>query len=357
MENKQHKIKAISISSSDSMLCALKKMDETLRRLLLVFEDGRFLNVLSIGDLQRAIIKNRSLDTPVKNLLRQDSTMATESDSSIEIKRQMLAHRIECMPVLDQQGDLTDVYFWEDVFSDQGVKPVGNFNIPVVIMAGGFGTRLQPLTHVIPKPLIPIGEKTMLEEIFDRFARHGCDQYYLSINYKAELIKYYLSRQGLPYNINYFIEDKPLGTAGSLTLLREKIGQTFFINNCDILIDNDYSEILDYHRENENEITLVSVLKTYPIPYGTIHTGENGALLGIREKPDITFKINSGMYILEPHLLDEIPEGKFFHITDLIEQVRLRNGKVGVFPVSEGSWKDIGNWEEYLNRIEVSKGA
>jgi NDP-sugar pyrophosphorylase family protein len=243
------------------------------------------------------------------------------------------------------------VYFWEDVFIETKPHPVQQFDLPVIIMAGGFGTRLKPLTNVIPKPLIPIGEKTIIENIFDRFAVHGSNRFYLSVNYKADLIKYYLENLNLEHEISYFIEDKPLGTAGSLSLLKGKINSTFFVSNCDIIIEQDYSEILKYHQENKNEITIVAALKNYAIPYGTIETGNNGQLLSLKEKPELTFKINSGMYILEPSLLDEIPTNEFFHITYLIEKIKLRNGNVGVFPVSEGSWKDIGEWDEYWKMI------
>ena len=144
-----------------------------------------------------------------------------------------------------------------------------------------------------------------------------------------------------------------MGTAGSLSLIKEKINNTFFINNCDIIIEQDYSEILDYHKKNNNEITIVAALKHISIPYGTLETGENGILLEISEKPEYTFKINSGMYVLEPQLINEIPENTFYHITDLIEKVRSRNGKVGVFPVSEKSWVDIGNWNEYIKMLDL----
>ncbi|WP_460545713.1 sugar phosphate nucleotidyltransferase, partial [Echinicola sediminis] len=148
--------------------------------------------------------------------------------------------------------------------------------------------------------------------------------------------------------LNFFKEDKPLGTAGSLHLLKGKLKETFFVSNCDILIDEDYSQILKYHKENRNEITLVPALKHISIPYGTIETGENGVLENMAEKPNWTIKINAGLYVLEPSLIDEIPENEFFHITHLIEKVKKRNGRVGVFPVSEKSWKDIGEWDEYL---------
>jgi len=138
-----------------------------------------------------------------------------------------------------------------------------------------------------------------------------------------------------------------MGTAGSMSLLKGKIDTTFFVSNCDILIEQDYSEILKYHREQNNEITLVAALKHYDIPYGTLKTGKDGQLKALEEKPALNFKINSGMYVLEPSLLDEIPKDEFFHITHLIEKIMKRKGKVGVFPVSEKSWKDMGEWSEY----------
>ena len=142
-----------------------------------------------------------------------------------------------------------------------------------------------------------------------------------------------------------------MGTGGSLALLKNKITKTFIVSNCDILIEQDYFEILAYHRKNKNEITIVAALKHYPIPYGIVETGDNGQLLDLKEKPELTFKINSGMYILEPHLLDEIPEDEFFHITQLIEKVKDRYGSVGVFPVSEKSWKDVGLLSEYIDLL------
>lgn len=172
--------------------------------------------------------------------------------------------------------------------------------------------------------------------------------FFVSINYKAELIEYYLESLKLPFNVNCFREETPSGTAGSLSLLKDKINSTFFVSNCDILIEQDYSEILNYHKTNDNEITIVAALKHFPISYGTLETTENGQLLSIIEKPELTYKINSGMYILEPHLLNEIPQDEFFHITHLIEKILQRKGKIGVFPVSEKSWKDMGTMTEYL---------
>jgi dTDP-glucose pyrophosphorylase len=348
------KIKNIRIDSSTSVLSALKHMDKSRKRLLLVFREETFLGLISIGDIQRAIINGISLDTRIVDIIKKEPKVAAPETPIEEIKNEMLQFRMEFMPVLDETGNLYDVYFWEDLFITKKLPPKKQFSSPVVIMAGGLGTRLKPLTNVIPKPLIPIGEKTMIEDIFERFDEHGCNTFYVSVNYKSDLIEYYLHEQHLPYDLHFFKEQKPMGTAGSLSMLKGHITETFFVSNCDILIEQDYSEILDYHRSNNNEITLVAALKHFPISYGTVETGENGRLLKLVERPELTFKINSGMYILEPHLLDEIPGDRVFHITDLINKVLTRKGNVGVFPVSQKSWKDIGNWEEYRNYLQQS---
>ncbi len=337
------------IHQSTTLLEAFKKMDAIDKKLLLVLDnDGMFKGLISAGDIQRSIIANKPLNTEVKDILRTDIKIAKPSDTPETIKKMMFDFRMEFCPVVNSKNEILDIYFWEDVFTQKERTPNKKFNLPVIIMAGGMGTRLKPLTNVLPKPLIPIGEKTMLEEIFERFGRYGCNSFNISVNYKADLIEYYINSLNLPYTINYFREEKPLGTAGSLHLLKGKINSTFFVTNCDILIEQDYSEILDYHNENKNDITIIAALKNYLIPYGTIETGENGKLLSLTEKPELTFKINSGMYILEPHLLNEIPENEFFHINSLIEKIQLHGGKVVVFPVSEKSWIDIGEWNEYL---------
>lgn len=343
------KISERSIRSSDSLLHALKKMDGLGVKSLLVTDGEKlFIGVLSIGDIQRAIIRNEPLHSSVTDVLRSNPRIAPDDASLEQIKDIMLKYRMEFMPVINESQHIVAVHFWEDLFFNKSRLPVKKFNLPVVIMAGGTGTRLQPFTNVFPKPLFPFGKKTIIEEIFNRFGRHGCQEFYISANYKADLLEYYLKNLNLDCQLHYFREDTPLGTAGSLFLLKKLITGTFFVSNCDILIDQDYAEILEYHNENHNDITIVAALKHYPIPYGILETRQNGLLNILQEKPELTFKINSGMYILEPRVLKEIPENTFFHITHLIEKIQSQGVNIGVFPVSEGSWKDIGNWEEYL---------
>jgi NDP-sugar pyrophosphorylase family protein len=268
----------------------------------------------------------------------------------------MKTRRIELMPIVSSTGELVDVIFWEDLFNEAHLsKSERILNLPVVIMAGGQGARLKPLTNILPKPLIPINDKTIVEEIMDRFLDCGCNRFYISVNHKAEMVHFYLdSLKNKNYCIKYFQENKPLGTAGSLYLVKDQINSTFFVSNCDIIIEQDYVDILDYHLENKNEITVVAALKNYSIPYGTLTTHEDGLLKSIQEKPEYIFKINTGFYILEPQLLDEVPVNQFYHITSLIEKLQHQKRRIGVFPVSEKSWTDIGNWKEYINHIHLS---
>ena len=349
-------IRHICLESKASILSALKQMDAVKHRLLIVTVGGKFRSMLSIGDIQRAIIRGVAMDSPVAGILRDKTNVASIHDSREEVEKYVKERKTEFMPIIDDGGNIVDVLFWDELFHSDVIHRTAEFNLPVIIMAGGKGTRLRPLTNVLPKPLIPIGEQTMLEDIMDRFVECGCHDFYVSVNYKAEIIKRYLDNLSKPqYHISYFQEDKPLGTAGSLHLLKDKITDTFFVSNCDIIIEEDYGEILKYHRDNHNEITVVAAIKNLAIPYGTLETKEEGLLSDIKEKPEYTFKINTGMYILEPHLISEIPQDEFYHITFLIEKLMKEGRRVGVYPINEGSWIDVGNWNEYLKFVNKDK--
>ncbi len=342
-----------TIKPDESLLQALKKMDALgVKSLLVADAKGSFAGILSIGDIQRAIIRNESLQGPVRTILRPNPRVASPGMPLDRVREVMLQYRMEFLPVIDKSSNIVQVYFWEDLFVDRVKVPVKPFVLPVVIMAGGLGTRLKPFTNVLPKPLFPLGERTLIEEIIGRFVRHGCRDFYVSANYKADLLEYYVRNLQLDCRVEFLLEKKPLGTAGSLFLLKKRMRETFFVSNCDILIDQDYSEILDYHRESRNAVTLVAALRHIPISYGVLETGPNGLLASLQEKPELTFKINSGMYVLEPSVLEGIPDDTFMHITQLIEQVRAHGEHVGVFPISQGSWQDIGEWDEWVRQTK-----
>lgn len=347
------KIKERIISPSVTLLDAMKRMDEIKVKMLFVFDGEHFDGIFTIGDIQRAIIKNVALTSPVSSIADKNKKYVKPEESREEIQKKMLALRSECMPVVDMEGNLVNVYFWNDFFRHPEQQHREKIDLPVVIMAGGKGTRLKPLTNVIPKPLVPVGDKTILEVIMDQFEEIGCHKFYMSVNYKADMMKYYLSQIEHKYDVEFFMEDKPLGTIGSVSLLKGKINTPFFVSNCDSINEQDYRDVYDYHVSNHNDMTIVTMVKSFKIPYGVIETGEDGLMTALHEKPEHTYLVNSGVYILNPELIDEIPEGEFFHITHLMEKVKARGGRVGCFPVSEESWHDMGEWPEYLRMIDV----
>lgn len=347
------KIKDIVIQSTMTVLQSLKKMDEEKVKMLFVYGDDRFISILTIGDIQRAIIKGVDMNQPIMSIIDLHKKFALTTDSRESIREKMMTLRAECMPVVDADGNLVDVYFWDDMFKHTEAQKRDKIDLPVVIMAGGKGTRLKPITNVIPKPLVPVGDKTILEVIMDQFEGIGCKKFYMSVNYKADMMEYYLSQLDHKYDIEFFMEDKPLGTIGSVSLLKGKITTPFFVSNCDSINDQDYRDVYDYHVQNKNDLTIVTMVKSFRIPYGVIETGEDGIMTALREKPELNYQVNTGAYILNPECIDEIPEGEFFHITHLMEKITARGGRVGCFPVSEGSWHDMGEWPEYLKMINV----
>lgn len=353
--NYSERIQKKIVSADKTIIQTMKMMDEAFTKLFLVFDGEKFLGIVTNGDLQRAIIAHTPFDTPIRKIVsREGKRYAYENTSREWIREWMLSWRAELMPILDSDGNLVDVVFWDDILSDAIVvdnRP--KIDLPVVIMAGGKGTRLKPITNVIPKPLVPVGDKTILEVIMDQFEGIGCHKFYMSVNYKADMMKYYLSQLDHKYDIEFFMEDKPLGTIGSVSLLRGKITTPFFVSNCDSINEQDYRDVWDYHLNNHNDMTIVTMVKSFKIPYGVIETGEDGLMTALKEKPEQTYQVNTGVYILNPDLIDEIPKGEFFHITQLMETVQARGGRVGCFPVSENSWKDMGEWPEYLKMIKV----
>lgn len=352
IQEKLNILQKITISKEARLLECLKIMDQENRKLLLVKDGENFLSLLSIGDIQRAIINNIPLDTEIKQILRKKVDIAYEKDDFETIKKKMITFRAEYMPVLNNNLEVVDVYFWDDIFSENNDLVNEKIDVPVVIMAGGKGTRLKPLTNVIPKPLIPIGEQTIMEHIIDNFHKIGCNNFYATVNYKADMIKYYFNNLEKKYNLEYALEKEFLGTAGSIYLLKDKIKETFFVSNCDILINEDYREIYKNHKLKENDITIVVAIKNFSIPYGTIELDQQGCFSELKEKPEINYMINTGMYVLEPKIIREIDPDKFIHITTLIENCHKKGMKVGIFPISEASWMDMGQWNEYHKTLD-----
>jgi len=332
---------------------ALKQLEETERKTLFVVDGAnRLIGTLTDGDIRRWILAEGSLDGMVENLCNKQPCVARENYDPEQIKREMLEIKIGCIPVVNDRREIIEVLFWENLFGEGLVrKQVKPIVLPVVIMAGGKGTRLDPFTKILPKPLIPLGDKTVIEIIIDSFVDCGVEKFYISVNYKSKIIKSYFEELEPSYSLEYIHEDKPLGTAGSLRYLLGRVDSSLILTNCDVIIKTDYHDVVEFHELNGNDITLVASLKNYCIPYGVCEIENGGTLNRINEKPEYNFLVNTGMYILKHETLGLIPENEFFHITHLIEKVKEAGGKIGVYPISDKSWIDTGEWVEYKNAL------
>ena len=242
---------------------------------------------------------------------------------------------------------LKNVILLESLLEENERKINKKLSLPVIIMAGGIGSRMEPFTKVLPKPLIPVNGKPIIEHIIDNFLQNGCSDFHLTINYKSKILRAYFSELKKDYSISFQEEKKPLGTAGSLKFFSGKFDKPIFITNCDIIVKTDYNSFYDFHIDGNFDISLVASMKQYEIPYGTCELDSNGNLFKIDEKPSYNFLVNTGLYIINPDLLNIIPNDKFFDITTLIKKCKEINKKVGVYPVGDDSWIDVGQWDEF----------
>jgi dTDP-glucose pyrophosphorylase len=346
------KLENLTVGPGEVIKNALKKLDQGGERVLFVVDEGmHLLGLVTDSDIRRFILREGSLHDPLSNCMNPSPTMLTESFDPEEARTIMLASRREIIPIVGDDRTLLGYVTWAELFGkDQRTQePI---DVPVVIMAGGKGTRLDPFTKILPKPLIPVGDQPIVEVIMDRFGAHGVREFYLTVNYKGEMIKSYFDNVASDYLISYVWEKQFTGTAGSLRLLPSSVGETFFVSNCDIVVKANYASILRFHRESKNLVTVVGSIQHYRVPYGILEYEKGGRLKKIVEKPEYDMVINTGLYILEHRALASIPDAEgVFHMTDLIHKLMAHGDNVGVYPVSESSYMDIGQWEEYRKTV------
>jgi dTDP-glucose pyrophosphorylase/CBS domain-containing protein len=342
-------IKNIVIDESMTIRNAMMKLDETSRRILLVVNRDNYLDgVVTDGDIRRWILKNGNLNNSVKDIMSKDPITINLND--VEQATEFMKRRfLDAVPVVDTDRKLIDVKFLNDT---QIINNNIIGNIPVIIMAGGKGTRLYPYTRILPKPLVPIGEIPIVERIMDRFSRFGVRTFFMTVNYKKSMIKSYFSEIKKEYSLKFVDEEIPLGTAGSLELVKNHIDDTFFVSNCDILVEADYNEIYKHHRDSGNIITVVSSMKHVKIPYGVIEVNEGGQIKETIEKPEYNLLVNTGFYVLEREVMDYIAKNEFLNMTDLVDDMIERKMKVGIYPISENSWLDMGELDAMNHMVK-----
>ena len=329
---------------------AMEKIDLNARGILFVINDkSELIGAITDGDIRRWLIKTAKLEAVVTQLMNKSPKFLYTAEK-INAFGYMKEKGIHALPILNSQNEIVDIILSDDEeYARTNSDALSN--VPVIIMAGGKGTRLYPYTKILPKPLIPIGDIPILERIVNRFCEYGASEYYMTVNYKKGMIKAHFAELQPEYSIEYVEEDKPLGTGGSIKLIKKRFDTPVIVTNCDTLIEADYEDIYRYHKESGNTMTIVSALKNIEVPYGVLRTGEKGIVKAFDEKPKLSYFINTGMYIVNPDALEKIPEDTFFHMTHLAEKLMEEGQQVGMYPISEESFLDMGEFEE-MRRME-----
>jgi dTDP-glucose pyrophosphorylase len=346
---------ALLVKADASIREALKQIDLNKEGILFVVDAGkRLIGALTDGDIRRSLINGKALTESISGTFNPDPFFLFKNDYSNELaKKKIIEKRFEVIPLLTDDRVIVGYVTWDDLLTGVERRGPGRvIDVPVVIMAGGKGTRMAPFTNVLPKPLIPIGEKTILEIIIDAFRRFGVMDYYFTINFRGEMIRAYFDCIEKDYRIHYLKEDDFWGTAGSLTLLPPNFSKTFIVSNCDIVVNADFAEVLDFHRKSGSALTVISSIQHHQVPYGVINFEAGGRVNSIQEKPEFSFCINTGVYILESECIDFIKKGQLYHMTHLMDDLLKAGKRVSTYPVNESEYIDIGQWEEYRNAVK-----
>ena len=333
------------LSNKTTVRDAMRTLDNVAPQIVFLVENDKLVASLTDGDIRRFLLNGGKITDCVDNAGNKNPLAAHDEYEAMQLYHMK---NYVAIPIVNPEGLIIDIYFG----NDGEKRRLADLNVPVVINAGGKGTRLEPFTKILPKPLIPVGDIPITEHIINQFDKYGCSEYHIIVNYKKELIKAYFRDMDKEYNITWYDEEIPLGTGGGLCYLKGKIDKTFFFTNCDNLLLSNYESMLRFHRENKNVITMICAYKNFTIPYGVVEMGINGSIETMQEKPELSFLTNTGIYIVEPEVLDDIEYEKSIGFPDIIEIQRKKGKKVSVYPVSENDWLDMGQLSE-LERMRI----
>lgn len=339
--DKKYFLTQLQISPNNTMADAIKTIEVGHVQMALVVDQQRkLIGTVTDGDIRRALLRGESLESPVERFMYREfralSAIATEEEALALLKREMLQQ----IPALDESGKVLRLFLLEEL-----ILPKKRTN-PVVIMAGGEGKRLQPLTHDCPKPMLKVGGKPLLEIIIQQCIDAGFQRFYLAVNFLKERIQEHFGN-GERWNIHidYLEEDQKLGTAGALSLLPETPNEPFLVLNGDVLTRVNFGRLFSFHEEHDAVATLCVREHVTQIPYGVVQIDEL-RVLGLEEKPLYKQYVNAGIYLLDPTILTMVPKNQFFDMPQLLERSLQSQQRISAFPIHE-YWLDIGNPETF----------
>jgi len=333
-------LKKILVSPETAILHAIEAIDAGgIQIVFVVTKDKVLVGTVTDGDVRRGILLGIPLSEPVKRLMNQQPVVARADQSREEILSLMQRQVIRVIPIIDASGQIVGIETLEQLLRPEHRK---NW---VLIMAGGAGTRLRPLTEHCPKPLLKVGGRPILEIILQNLIEGGFSKFLFSVNYKAEMIRNYF-KDGEAWNvdIDYVQETEPLGTAGALSLIPELPSEPMLVVNGDVITKLNFGSVLDFHVASGVTATMCVRQYEFQVPYGVVNV-DGHEFLAIEEKPVQRFFVNAGVYAINPEALGTLPKDQFYNMTDFFTGLRKRNEKVGVFPIRE-YWIDVGRHDD-----------
>jgi dTDP-glucose pyrophosphorylase len=334
---KPRDVEHLFVDLDASILVALDVIDKGGFKTALVVDKGfQFRGLIADPDIRRALLKGVSLEQPVHMVMNTTPITLRQGISQADAKRALFHHKRDLLPVLSSDNRVVDVAILAESIGRT------SFDNAVVLMAGGLGTRLLPLTRDVPKPMIEVGSKPMLETLVENFVAAGFSNIYLSVNYMQQAIRdHFGDGKKWGAKITYLQEDQALGTAGGLSLIRENVTQPFITMNCDVLTNVDFESLLLHHDNAKSMATMCVSQHEVTVPYGVVEH-DNFELKRIVEKPAWNYFVNAGIYVFSPEVLDFLEEDKAIDMPELLDRVQSKSGKTSLFPLRE-YWLDVGN--------------
>jgi len=307
---------------------------------LVVASDNKFLGTLNDGDIRRGILQGNTLTDTIDDIYHAEAIFVTKGTPQQELVTLCLENGVSQIPIVNKNNKVIDLFVLDELF----VKK--QYENTVVLMAGGLGARLMPLTEDVPKPMLRVGEKPILQTIIEGFLECGFTNFIMCLGYRSNVIQdYFQDGKAFGVNIEYVFEDKKMGTAGALTLIEQNLDKPFFVMNGDILTNVNYEQLLDFHKLNKSKATMCVREYDIKVPYGVVNL-DNENVISIEEKPVHSFFVNAGIYLLEPECIDLIPSNEFYDMPNLFTQLFKLKERVTPFPLQE-YWLDIGIISEY----------
>lgn len=329
------------IAPSATIARAIEIIDASAYHICLIVDGNeRLLGTVTDGDVRRGILRAVALSSPVTAVMKPDPLSGRLGDGRERLLDIMHSRDVRQLPILDGRARVVDLVLRDALLAP---PPVDNW---VVLMAGGLGTRLRPMTEALPKPLLRVGRKPLLETILESFVAYNFRRFYISVHYKADMVKRHFGDGGQwDVEIRYLEEDETLGTAGALGLIAEPPAEPVIVMNGDLLTKVNFASLLDFHREQQAEATMCIREYDFQVPFGVVSIKDH-RIVGIEEKPVQSFFVNAGIYVLAPHLLALARGGGRLEMTDLFRRIVEAGHQTAVFPVRE-YWLDVGRLDDF----------